>query len=430
MNTNSKSVSPEFAALIGLDWGDRQHAVALWDHASQRVETSILIHSPETLRAWLDELQARFKGRPLALALETSKGPLVHLLMEIPWLTLFPIHPATSARMRKAFTPSGAKDDLPDSRVLLDVLRHHRDRLRPLLSEDVATRRLAGLSEARRRAVDHRTQLGNSLRCLLKGFFPQALELVGEQLYSPLALDFFGRWPTLPELKASRPAAIKRFYHAHNVRRPEAVAKRLELIGNALALTTDEAIVFVSVRQLELLVAELRLVQKHIERYEQEIDRAFAEHPEAPLFRELPGAGKVLAPRLLAAFGTDRSRFANASQFQCYSGIAPVTEKSGSRVWIHWRWNAPWFVRQTLIEWAGQSTLYCAWAKAYYEQQKARGKGHWAIVRALAFKWIRILWKCWSTNTPYDDATYLKALAKRQSPLLTLCSTKKNQLFP
>lgn len=425
MNTNSKSVPPEFAALIGLDWGDREHAVALWEHGAQTIETTTLIHSPETVRAWLGQLQARFGGRPVALALETSKGPLVHLLMDVSWLTLYPIHPATSARMRKAFTPSGAKDDTPDARVLLDVLRNHRDKLRPLVNEDVATRRLAGLSEARRRAVDHRTQLGNSLRCLLKGYFPQALELVGEQLYSPLALDFLDRWPSLPELKASRPAAIKRFYHAHNVRRPEAVAKRLELIRNALTLTTDEAIVFVSIRQLELLVAEVRLVQEHIERYEQEIAREFAEHPEAPLFRELPGAGKVLAPRLLVAFGTDRSRFANASQFQCYSGIAPVKEKSGGRVWIHWRWNAPWFVRQTLIEWAGQSTLYCAWAKAYYDQQKTKGKGHWAIVRALAFKWIRILWKCWSTRKPYDETTHLKALTKRQSPLLTLCPAEK-----
>ena len=113
MNTNSKSVLSEFVALIGLDWGDREHAVALWAHGVQTIETTTLVHSPETVRAWLEQLQARFGGRPVALALETSKGPLVHLLMAVPWLTLFPIHPATSARMRKAFTPSGAKDDTP-----------------------------------------------------------------------------------------------------------------------------------------------------------------------------------------------------------------------------------------------------------------------------------------------------------------------------
>jgi transposase len=425
MNENSNSVAPEFAALIGLDWGDRQHAVALWDSRSQTTETTTLTHSSELVRAWIQQLHERFQGRPVALALETSKGPLVNLLREVPWLTLFPIHPATSARMRKAFTPSGAKDDMPDARVLLDLLRNHRHRLRPLPTEEVATRQLAGLSEARRRTVDHRTQLTNELRSVLKGYYPQALELVGEQLHSPLALDFLRRWPSLPDLKAARPAAIKGFYQRHNVRRPQALTQRLELIARAVALTTDEAIVFVSRRQVERLIEELRVVQKHIERYEAEIAEAFARHPEASLFRELPGAGKVLAPRLLVAFGTDRTRFASASQLQCYSGVAPVKEKSGGQVWIHWRWNAPWFIRQTLIEWAGQSILYCPWARAYYDQQKKKGKRHWATVRALAFKWIRILWKCWFTRTPYDEKHYLKALAKRQSPLLAAIATTK-----
>lgn len=425
MNADSKSAAPEFAALIGLDWGDREHAVALFDAGSQTTETTTLTHAPEPVRAWLQQLQDRFQGRPVALALETSKGPLVNLLMDVPWLTLLPIHPATSARMRRAFTPSGAKDDMPDALVLLDLLRHHRAKLRCLASEDVATRKLAGLAEARRRAVDHRTQLGNELRSVLKGYFPLALELVGEQLYSPLALDFLCRWPSLTDLKAARPATVKTFYHRHNVRRPDAVAQRLERVGQALPLTTDEAIVFVGIRQVQRLVEETRVVQKHIERYEGEIAQAFASHPEADLFRELPGAGKVLGPRLLVAFGTDRARFASATELQCYSGVAPVREKSGGRVWVHWRWNAPWFIRQTLIEWAGQSILYCGWARAYYDQQKTKGKRHWAIVRALAFKWLRILWKCWATRTPYNEARYLKALQQRQSPLLATAQPQK-----
>src|SRR5260370_10141686 len=149
MNTKSKSVCPEFAALIGLDWGDRRHAVALLGIGSQTTETTTLSHSPEALHAWLQHLHQRFQGRPIALALETSKGPLVHLLMEVPWLTLFPIHPATSARIRKAFTPSGAKDDTPDAHVLLGLLVHHPANLRPLVCEEVTTRKLAGLSEPR-----------------------------------------------------------------------------------------------------------------------------------------------------------------------------------------------------------------------------------------------------------------------------------------
>ncbi|MBI3191106.1 MAG: IS110 family transposase, partial [Pedosphaera parvula] len=96
--------------------------------------------------------------------------------------------------------------------------------------------------------------------------------------------------------------------------------------------------------------------------------------------------------------------------------VAPVREKSGQSLWTHWRWLAPVFLRQTLVEWAGQTVCYSAWAKVYYQRMKAKGKGHHAILRALAFKWIRILWKCWQTRTPYDEVRYLKQLVHRKSP--------------
>lgn len=418
MNSDSNHNALEFAARIGLDWGDVSHAVALRAATSGQTETLTLPSSPEELRAWLEQLKTRFGGKPVALAIETSKGPLIHLFFDVPWLTIYPIHPATSARYRKAFAPSGAKDDQPDAAVLLDLLIHHRQKLRPLVSEDAATRRLSRLCELRRKTVDHRTQLTNQMRSLLKEYFPQALQLVGEVLHSPLALDFLARWPDLAALKAVRPSTIKRFYYQHNVRRPEAIQQRMELIAKAVALTTDEAIVSVSVRHLQRLIEQLRVVQKHINADEKEIAATFKAHPEASLFNNLPGAGAVLAPRLLVGFGTDRTRYTDATEFLRYSGVAPVKEKSGGRVWIHWRWNAPRFLRQSLIEWAGQSTLYCSWAKAYYDQQKARGKRHWAIVRALAFKWVRILWKCWTSRQPYDESRYLQSLIKRNSSLV------------
>jgi transposase len=419
MTTQSNPIEPPFAALIGLDWGDAEHALALQDVASGKTETSTLAHSPETVLAWLQSLEKRFGSRPVALALETSKGPLIHMFLNVPWLTVFPIHPATSTRIRKAFAPSGAKDDIPDAQVLLQLLVHYRDKLRPLLSEDVPTRRLAGLCEIRRKSVDQRTGLTNELRSVLKAYFPQALDLVGERLDSPMALDLLQRWPDLISLKSARPATLKAFYHRHNVRRPEAIQERLELIRQAQALTTDEVIVAVAVRQVQRLIQQVQVLQEHIAEDEKLIQEAFRQHPEAALFRDLPGAGKTLAPRLLVAFGTDRSRYESASQLQRYCGVAPVKEKSCGRIWVHWRWNAPWFLRQTFIEWAGQTVLYSAWAKAYYEQQKSRGKRHWAILRSLAFIWIRILWKCWHTRTPYNENTYLEALRKRHSTLVT-----------
>ena len=68
----------------------------------------------------------------------------------IPGLTLYPINPLTSAHYRQAFTPSGASDDLPDARVLLELVRDHAFKLRPLEPQDPATVELAGLVELRR----------------------------------------------------------------------------------------------------------------------------------------------------------------------------------------------------------------------------------------------------------------------------------------
>jgi transposase len=160
----------------------------------------------------------------------------------------------------------------------------------------------------------------------------------------------------------------------------------------------------------------IRTFQKHIAILEEQIAQCFKAHPEAWLFRDLPGAGPAMAPRLLVAFGTDRSRYGSAANLQKYAGIAPVVERSGSQCWTHWRWQAPRFLRQTFVEWAGQTVIWCAWAKGYYRAMKAKGKSHHVIIRALAFKWIRILWKCWHDKTPYDETVYVNSMVKRHSP--------------
>ena len=416
----------EYAALIGLDWGDQAHALALQVQGSHTIEKSTLPHSAESLQNWINALRTRFGGRPVAIALEAKHAPVVHALMQVEFITLYPVNPKTSACYRQAFNPSGAKDDLPDADLLLDLLRLHRDQLTPWHPDDVQTRKLDGLVQARRAAVDLRTQLSNSLTTLLKAYFPQAFELVGQDLFSPMACAFLLKWPDLISLKAARPNTLRAFFQAHNVRRPDTIQKRLQRVADAKALTTDEAIVSVSVLTCRLLASQLQKLAQSLKLYETQIEHVFADHPNAHLFRDLPGAGPVLAPRLLVAFGNQRDRYPQAANFQRFSGIAPVTEKSGNRKWVHWRWAAPRFLRQSIVEWTNQSIHYSAWAAAYYAQQEKRGKRHQAIIRALAFKWIRILWKCWMDNVPYDEARYLKHLAAKNSPLRTRVYEKKN----
>jgi transposase len=369
------------------------------------------------LHAWLEELHKKSGDGRVAIALEAGRNSLLAALVEHPWLEIFPLHSATCTRFNYAFRPSGAKDDIPDAQTMLTVVMQHRDRLRQFRLESAQTRELAALVLARRQAVNRRTQLGNRLRTTLKGYFPQALELIGDNLERPLALDFLQRWPDLASVQKVRPATLRGFYHQHTVRRPQLIEERLTLVAHARPLTSDPAVIGPAVMQVTMLVDLLRVLQKHIERFEARIAEVFAAHPAAAFFRQLPGAGATLAPRLLVALGDPNGRYKSAAHMQMYGGIAPVTEKSGNQLWIHWRWTAPKFLRQTFVEWAGQTVLYSPWARAYYLQQKQRGKKHPAIMRALAFKWIRILWRCWQNHEPYDETRYLEALKRRRSPL-------------
>lgn len=409
----------EFAALIGLDWGDKKHAIALRScQAGAPIENLVLEHSAENLHAWLSALGERFAHQPVAIAIESSKGAVVAALLEHPWLVIYPIHPATSRRFSTAFTPSRAKDDMPDALVLLEILENHRSRLRVLVGQEPETRRVALLVEARRKLVDHRTMLTNGITSLLKNYYPQALQMVGDNLHSPLSLDFLTRWPELAVLQRVKPQTLRAFYNQHQVRRPETIEARLAILNNARPLSEERALCEVSVLHLQALVSEVRLLNTQAAKFEDAIATAFAAHPDADLFRSLPGAGKAMAPRLCALFGVDRDRWADAAELQKYYGIAPVIERSGKQRFVHWRWNAPLFARQTLMEWAGQSVRACPWAKAYYLQQKKQQKGHSAILRSLAFKWLRILWSVWKNRKPYDDARYLQQLQKKNVPFL------------
>jgi hypothetical protein len=154
-----------------------------------------------------------------------------------------------------------------------------------------------------------------------------------------------------------------------------------------------------------------------IETFDQAIAHRAQRHPNFPVFDALPGAGAVLAPRLLVAFGEPRDRYASADELQQYAGIAPVTARCGNKSWVHWRLQCHKFLRQTFVEGAAESTRHAFWARAYYQQQRDKGASHQAAVRVLAFKWIRMLFRCWQ-NSNARRGSYLS-----QGPETTGCPT-------
>jgi transposase len=413
----------EFAAFIGLDWADQQHVVRIQEAGSNpREKSSTLDQTPEALQGWIQELRSRFGGRPVAIAVEQSRGALIYALMHVEFLHIYPVNPQMLAKLRQAFHPSGAKDDPRDADLLLEVLLTHRHHLRVLVPDDVLTRSIQLLTEGRRKLVDERTALTNQLTAALKTYFPQALDWFGD-LHSPRACAFLHRWPSLQLLKKATPSSIRKFYQAQKYRGQDKLQQLLQDILEARPLTEDEAVLLAETMMVQALVKQIPSLTESIEHYDQQIAALFKKHDDSTLFGSFPGAGSTLAPRLLAAFGSDRNRFEFAAQMQGLSGIAPVTEKSGKSCWVHWRLACSQFLRQSFHEFAAQSIPHSNWARAYYTQQKQRGKSHHAAVRALAYKWIRIIFRCWKTRSPYDEALYCKTLQLRGSSLAAALQT-------
>ncbi|CAB3808856.1 IS110 family transposase ISCps4 [Paraburkholderia ultramafica] len=349
--------------------------------------------------------------------LNWAKGPIVAALQKYDFLVLFPINPTTLAKYREAFQPSGAKDDPADAELALDLLVRHPERFSPLRLQSAAMRSLVSLVERRRQLVGDQNRLINRLCDTLKQYYPQALEWFDDR-GTVLFCDFLERWPTLRSVRQARTAVLETFFHAHHCRSASRISARIESIRAAAALTDDPAIIGPCRLHLLALVAQLRAVLAAIAQFDREIAAVVQTLPDYALFEDLPGAGFQLAPRLLAAFGEQRERLRSAEELQKYAGIAPVTERSGKKSWVHWRLQCPKFVRQTFVEWAAQTISRSFWAGAYYRQQRAKGSSHHVALRALAFKWIRILYRCWQTRTTYNETVYLNALSKRGSPPL------------
>src|SRR5438128_4698629 len=408
----------DFAALIGLDWASQQHALALYDCATGKRENSTLEHAPEAIAQWAQSLEQRFGGRKIAVCLEQAKGALINALLEYPFFVLYPINPATSARYRQAFKTSRAKDDPSDAQVCLELLLHHREKLTPWLANDTPTRQLSRLLEARRSFVDLRTLLSNMLRDALKSYYPQALELAGQDLFAALGCQFLLNWPSLEQLQKARTESVRKFYYAHNCRRMDVIEKRLQAIAQMKPLCRDRTLIEPALIQVKMLVRQLLQLRTALKQYDSSIEPLFTQHQDATIWQSFPGAGPTLAPRLCCAFGSERSRYQSVLAIQQYSGIAPVQERSGkNQHWVHRRWARPHFVHQSFFEYASQSALHCPWAKLFLKEQIAHGKTYPTAVRALAFKWQRIMFVCWRDRLPYNETTYLQSLKHRGSHL-------------
>ena len=403
----------EYAAWIGLDWGSQKHAICLKPADSEGVEHYTLEQKPQALHCWFMNLIARFGGRQLAIAIEQTRGAVINFLLGLDSVHIFTIHPKSLKNYRDAMHPSGAKDDPSDAELLLQFLTLHQHRFKPWIPDKPDVRLLLRLVEFRRKTVGKRVRLTNELTQLLKEYFPAALDCCGS-LDTAMACDFLLKWPTLEKLQKSESETIRKFYQAHGSRSPKVIEDRLKQIQSALPLTTDTPVIEPSVFLVQSIAPQLRSVIDAIAQFDRRIKEVFEKQPDAQIFSSFPGAGAALAPRLLATMGSDRSRFGSSQEVAEYSGIAPVTERSGKSKWVHRRFACACFVKQSFHEFAAQSIMFCDWARCYYDQKRREGKSHHSAIRALAYRWIRIIYRCWREHIPYNEGKYVRALHRRR----------------
>lgn len=370
------------------------------------------------LENWFAQWRRRFPQHELCVCFEQPASNLIVLFSRFDFVRLYPVNPATLKNYREAFVFSRAKDDASDAAWLADLVRTHRDKLTVWSPHSPAVRTLISLVEQRRSLVGDCTAWSNKLTSLLKDYYPEALDLIGEHTASTLAIAFLRRWPTLQKFQAARWATVEKFCRHHHSGRPGPLARRQEVHTYARPLTDDPAILGPAALYLGVILDQLAPLIAAIDRYDTEIAKLFAAHPDHDLILSFPGLGPILAPRLLAALGDDRTRFADARALQCFSGIAPVHKRSGLTTnQVVRRHACPHFIRQTFHEHAAESIRHSHWARAYYEQQKQRGLKHHTVARALAYKWQRIMIRCWHNHQPYNETTYLQSLEKHNPTL-------------
>jgi len=402
---HDKPTSPENvsapAAWIGWDWADDHHDLFLTTTAG-KTETTRLQNRPEILHAWFAALGQRFPQRTVVLCLEASRLALLPILQEHAFLQLYLINPKSLARFREVIRPSGSKNDQLDCQLACQLVMSHRHLLHPCVAQDPLTQELTLMVRFRRDLVNQRTMLANQLKSVLKLYYPLALELLQDDTTTELAADFIVKFPTFKALQEAKLHQVRRFFRGQGCRLTEGLEQRLAQIAGAAAVS-DHAHWNNPHSFMACSLAEsLKAVADRIEAAQQRVLILAEQHPNCLLAKSLPGAAAALEPRLMALLGTVPQACSSAQQIAVRDGVAPRRLQSGQTCLISRRMAKPQFDHQTWIEFAKCSTLQCVWARQFVEAKTKAGKSYYTAIRALAYKWIRILHACWKKGQCYD----------------------------
>jgi transposase len=400
---------------VGLDWAKDHHEVVLLDRAGTIVANFVFHHDAA---GWTEFRKQVQRYPSVGVTVETSQGATVAELVT-SGVTVYPVHPQAAKAYRKRQAPSGTKTDFVDAWSLADALRLDGHQWRALSAQDPLVAELRLLCRDEVELITQRTALINQLQAALHEYYPAALEAF-EDWTAPYAWEFVVAYPTPEELVKAGQRKWEKYLHSHKLWRPQTAEQRLEIFARADKFCGTAAVTRAKSRLAVSTAKVLQSLQKQLEEYRKAIEQLFAQHPDHDLFGSLPGAGDKLAPRLLSEVGNDRQEYPNPQALQGVAGRAPVSFESGQTRRTKIRWHCNRHLRHAVHLWSDCSRKSCAWAQAYYQAQREKGKSHACALRCLGQRWLKILWKMWQSRQPYDEAIHALNQQKHGSWVLKL----------
>lgn len=417
---HDKSAS-KYAIVVGIDRSDKELEVAMrGPEGSCEVET--VSTRPEALKQWWEHLRETHPGGQIAVGFEQPARALLAFFEFKADVDVYALNPSSIWGYRQSLRVSRAHTDSTDAACIAGFLCLHHAELRVHQPPNALARQLQLCCVSRRKLVDSRTALTNRLQAILKDYFPAALDLFSEDVYRPLNVALLRRWPRLSDLKAASEAELRGFFKEQGSHSETRMQQRLLVIANAVALTENEVIIEPNVLQVLCLLDQIEALNKGVLEHDRHIRKLMQQNKRAALFTKLPGAGPAYAPRIFAAFAAHAPNCEDAAAMASLVGMAPVTEQSGNMRRVYRRLRCDRFLAQSFHEFATESWKYSRWAKAFVKHHQAEGKPYHSIIRKLAVRWIRILFRIWQTGEPYDEQKYINSMLKRNhylTPYLT-----------
>ena len=393
--------------FVGDDWAQDHHDVEIQDESGRRLSKARLpegVAGMARLHALLGEyLDPDADTQQVMVGIETDRGPWVHALVAAGY-RVFAVNPLQASRFRQRHSVSGAKSDAADAHTLADMVRTDSHQLRQVAGDSELAEAVKVVTRAHKTLIWERTRHAQRLRSALREFFPAALDAF-EDLTAPDALELLGKAAD-PESAARLTrtqitAALRRARRRH-------VAERAEQIHTVLRseqLTQPAAVVAAYAATVCSQVALLTTLNAEIGTMEGEVATHFGRHPDAEIYLSQPGLGVILGARVLAEFGDDPHRYADAKARKNFAGTSPITRQSGKQKFVLARYVHNDRLLDALGRQAFSALTASPAARGYYDQLYNRGKDHNAALRQLANRLVGILHGCLKTNTLYDEHT-------------------------